>query len=115
MPMKEQVFDRGRFIQGLILLLLAPVLVLLALAVFVLAANWAPQSSALKTDVWPPVVMPWGQATYNITFTGQKNQATPVQNKPVDMLFVVDVSSSMTPILKYMSDVAHDLARQLEA
>ena len=113
--MNDQVFDRQRFIRGLILLLLAPVAALLALAIFVFVANWAPQSGALKTDVWPPVVMPWGQAAYNITFTGQKDKATPAQNNPAELLFVVDVSSSMTPILGYMADVAHDLARQLEA
>ncbi len=113
--MDDRGFDRQRFIRGLILLLLAPVLVLLALALFVVVANRLPQSAALKTDVWPSVVMPWGQSAYNITFTGQKSQVQPVQNKPVEMLFVMDVSGSMAPLLKYVSDIAHDLARQLEA
>lgn len=120
---------RKRFWAGLILLLLAPLAVLAAFAAYVYAANARPQAGELQTRVSPQVVMPWGEAVYYFDFAGFKPTPTPppaptptpaptpVPTPPViDMVFVVDESSSMTSSIGAMAaaaqSVVQDLARE---
>src|SRR5215510_12776998 len=97
---------RRRFWLGLFILLLAPLLVLGAFALYVYIANSQPQNSELKTSVSPQVVMPWGEAVYHVEFAGFKPTPTPApvptvtvtptptpappQPVPIDMVFIVD-------------------------
>jgi len=112
--MNDPGFGQATIIQGLIILLVAPFLVLTTLGIFVFCRQPAAAIRSAQTDVWPPVVLPWSQTAYNITFTGRRAKPSRFQNKPVDMLFVMDVSGSMAPLLGTFSNIAHDLARQLE-
>lgn len=121
---------RRKFWLGLFVLLLAPVLVLLAFALYVHLANAQPQSGPLQTKVSPQVVMPWGEATYYIEFAGIKPAPTPApvasvtpaptptpapSPQPIDMVFVVDESSSMTSFIGDMANAAQSVVQDLAA
>lgn len=112
--MIRQGLDKRSFLRGLLILLLAPVLVLVLLALYVYIGNLLPQSGALQTSVSPQVVLPWGESACYITYNGIKTGTQPVEN-PIDMAFVVDVSGSMTQFLPAMSEAAHKMTRELEA
>lgn len=113
--MIRQGLDKRSLLRGLLILLLAPTLVVVLLALYVYIGNLLPQSGPLQTSVSPAVVMPWGESAYYISFDGKKTGAQPVQKPPMDMVIVVDVSGSMTEFLSAMSEAAHEMARQLEA
>lgn len=115
-----------RFWLGLVILLLAPLLVLAAFALYVYVANSRPQSGELQTKVSPQVVMPWSEAVYYMDFAGFKPTPTPVPvptatptptpvppPSVIDMVFIVDESSSMTSSIGAMANAAHSLVQDL--
>ena len=121
---------RRRFWLGLFLLLLAPLLVLAAFALYVYVANSRPQGGELKTTISPQVVMPWGDAVYYMEFAGFKPTPTPVARpsatptptasptpvpspSPIDMVFIVDESSSMTSSIGEMASAAESVVKDL--
>lgn len=119
---------RRRFWLGLFVLLLAPLLVLAAFALYVYVANSQPQRGELKTNISPQVVMPWGEAVYQIEFAGFKPTPTPApiptatptptptpaaQPSSMDMVFIVDESSSMTDSIATMASAAQSVVQDL--
>ena len=117
---------RQRFWLGLVVLLLAPLLVLAAFAAYIYMANARPQTGELQTRVAPQVVMPWGEAVYYIDYAGFKTTptpqpsptvtptATPVpQASSIDMVFIVDESSSMTSSINGMAAAAQGVVQDL--
>ncbi|HWT03523.1 MAG TPA: tubulin-like doman-containing protein [Pyrinomonadaceae bacterium] len=118
---------RKRFWVGLIALLLAPLLVLAAFAAYVYIANARPQAGELQTRVSPQVVMPWGEAVYYMDYAGFKPTPTPppspaatpaptpapTQPSSIDMVFVVDESSSMTDSIDEMAAAAQNVVQDL--
>jgi hypothetical protein len=117
---------RRRFWLGLVILLLAPLLVLAAFALYVYIANSRPQSGDLQTKVSPQVVMPWSEAVYYMDFAGFKPTPTPVPVPTatptptpvplpslIDMVFIVDESSSMTSSIGDMANAAQSVVQDL--
>src|SRR5215212_2841112 len=117
---------RRRFWLGLIVLLLAPLLVLAAFALYVYVANSRPQLSELQTKVSPQVVMPWSEAVYYIDYAGFKPTPTPApaptatptptpvaSPSPIDMVFIVDESSSMVSSIGEMANAAQGVVQDL--
>src|SRR4051812_32039937 len=111
---------------GLVILLLTPLLVLSAFALFVYMSNSRPQTGELQTMVSPQVVLPWNEAVYYIEYSGFKPAPTPLpvptamptptpvaastpapnpvpSPAPIDMVFIVDESSSMTSSIGAMA------------
>lgn len=127
---------RRRFWLGLFVLLLTPVLVLSAFALYVYASNSQPQTGALQTKVSPQVLLPWDEAVYYIEFAGFKPTPTPVlppspsppptpvstptptltpvpSPTPIDMVFIVDESSSMIDSIAAMASAAQSVVEDL--
>src|SRR5215213_8824784 len=117
---------RRRFWLGLFVLLLAPLLVLVAFAMYVYTANSQPQSGELQTKVSPQVVMPWGEAVYYVEYAGFKPTPTPAPvptatpaptpvatPSPIDMVFIVDESSSITSSIGAMANAAQSVVQDL--
>src|SRR5688572_29036578 len=123
---------RRRFWLGLIVLLLAPLLVLGAFAVYVYTANSQPQIGELKTKISPQVVMPWSEAVYYMEYAGFKPTPTPApvptatpsptptptptpvpSPSPIDMVFIVDESSSMISSIGTMANAAQTVVQDL--
>ena len=111
---RSRTIDRKKFLKGLLILLLAPLVVLALFAAYVYWANSRPQTGQLQARVEPQVILPGGEATYFITFTGEqpKPRATPTT---VDIVFLIDVSGSMTSSLPAMADAAHRVAQELSS
>lgn len=107
----NQTARRKKFLRGLLILLAAPCVVLALFAAYVYVANSRPQVGALRTRVEPAVVLPWGEATYYLDFHGERDE--PGAPPPIDIVFLVDVSGSMTASLPAMADAAHTMAREL--
>lgn len=108
--------DRKRFWVGLLVLLLAPWLVLAALAIYVWVVNAQPQTASLQTRVAPQVVMPWvEEAAYYVAFEGYRyNPAAPPPPPPqVDIAFMVDESGSMVSTIGEMAKAARAVAEGL--
>jgi Mg-chelatase subunit ChlD len=101
-----------RFLAGLPALILVPTLVLAVLAAAVYALNARPQAGPLQARVRPQVVWPWQQAAELMTVEGDLRKAAKPP-RPVDMVFLVDVSGSMTESLPAMAKAAYGLARDL--
>lgn len=106
---------KRQYLIGPAVLLLSPLFVLAALYAYVAAANALPQKGRLRTSVEPQIVLPWGEAVYDITYDGREQQETPPAEPPVDVAFLVDVSGSMTDSLPDMSAAAHEVAKELSA
>lgn len=129
---------RRRFWIGLFVLLLAPLLVVFAFALYVHIANSQPQNGELQTKISPQVVLPWEEAVYYIEYTGFKPTPTPVSvstptpspspdSTPspsptatpaatpalIDMVFIVDESSSMTDSIAAMASAAQSVVEEL--
>lgn len=117
---------RRRFWLGLFVLLVAPLLVLCAFAVYVYLANARPQTGELQTKISPQVVMPWSEAVYYMEFAGFKPTPTPVpiqtatpsptplaSPSPIDLVFIVDESSSMTSSIAEMATAAQTVVQDL--
>lgn len=106
---------KRQYLLGLIILLLSPLLVLAVLSIYVWIANALPQKGQLRTAVEPQVVLPWSEAAYSITFDGKKPEQAAATEPPADIVFLIDVSGSMTSSLGAMSDAAHKVAKELAA
>jgi hypothetical protein len=115
---------RQRFFWGLLILLLTPLVVLAAFVVYVYVANARPQSGDLQTRVSPQVVMPWGESVYYISYSGFSPAPTPVATvtpvptptpppSQIDMVFIVDESSSMTSSIGAMAAAAETVVQDL--
>jgi hypothetical protein len=117
---------RKRFWLGLIALLLAPLAVLAAFAAYVHLANARPQGGELRTRVSPQVVMPWGESVFYIDYDGHRPAPTPPpvptptpaptptpDPSVIDMVFVVDESSSMTSSIAAMASAAQGVVQDL--
>ena len=117
---------RQRFRLGLIVLLLAPLVVLVAFAIYVYLANAQPQTGELQTRVSPQVVMPWGEAVYYIDYAGFKPTPTPAPSPTptpaptpappppqIEMAFIVDESGSMTASIGEMAAAAQSVVQDL--
>ena len=123
---------------GLFVLLLAPLLVLSAFALYVYLSNSRPQNGQLQTKVSPQVVLPWDEAVYYIEYAGFKPTPTPVPTPTptpsptptptatptptptpaatpvlIDMVFIVDESSSMTDSIGAMASAAQKVVEDL--
>ena len=107
--------DRKSFLGGLLLLLLVPTLVLVGFAVYVYGTNARPQPGPVQTTVHPQVVWPWQEAVDLITVRGDLKLEEAPPPKPVDMVFLIDVSGSMTDSLPAMRDAAYRVAKELAA
>lgn len=106
--------DRDKsFLGGLVLLLLAPTLVLAGFAAYTLWANARPQPGPVETRVRPQVVWPWQETVDLITVRGDLRPPEAPPPRPVDMVFLIDVSGSMTGSLPAMRDAAHQVALDL--
>jgi hypothetical protein len=110
--MRRNISQR-QYVIGLVILLLSPLLVLAVLSAYVLIANALPQKGQLQTGVGSPVVLPWGESSYSITYNGEKPDKSAEQ--PLDIVFLIDVSGSMTDSLPDMSTAAHAVAKELTA
>src|SRR5689334_6098464 len=117
---------RRKFWLGLLILLLAPLLVLGVFALYVYVANSQPQTGELRTKISPQVVMPWGEAVYYIEYAGFKPTPTPAavptatptptpvaSPSPIDMVFIVDESSSMVSSIGEMATAAQTVVQDL--
>lgn len=117
---------RRKFWLGLLVLLLAPLLVLVAFAVYVYVANARPQNGDLKTRVSPQVVMPWSESAYYMDYAGFTPTPTPVpvatapptptpvpKSSLIDMVLIVDESSSMTSSIGAMASAAQSVVQDL--
>lgn len=104
-----------RFLAGLLWLLLAPTIVVLGFAGYTYFANSSAQSGVLRTAVQPQVVLPWQDATYFLTFSGQTEKSVKAKEEPVDIVLMIDVSGSMTSSLPTMSEAASNVAKELAA
>jgi hypothetical protein len=107
-----RTIDRKKFLKGLLILLLTPVVALLLLAAYVYWANSRPQAGRLQTRVAPQVTLPGQEAAYYITLLGGEEKAS-APPPPVDIAFLIDVSGSMTNSLPAMADAAHKVAQEL--
>src|ERR1700759_5450849 len=106
--------NRKKFLKGLLILLLSPLAVLALFAAYVYWANSRPQTGQLQTRVQPQVVLPGAEATYYFKFTGEERK--PNASPPtVDIVFLIDVSGSMTSSLPAMADAAHRVAQELSS
>lgn len=106
---------KKRFFLGLLLLLLAPTLVLALFAGYAYFDNLRPQSGDLQTWVKPAVVLPGGEAAYYMKFSGKKSDAPQTPMPPLDIVFIVDVSGSMTDSLPAMAAAATDVLKEFAA
>jgi len=113
--MARLTFDWKTFLKGLIVLILVPLLVLLAFAAYVYLMNGRPQLGLLRARVEPQVVFPWDDAAYYITFEGKQMDTLRVPQPPVDMAFLIDVSSSMEESLPAMKAAAREVTQELAA
>lgn len=121
---------RRKFWLGLLILLLAPLMVLGAFALYVYIANSQPQIGDLQTKISPQVVMPWGEAVYYMEYAGFKPTPTPApvptatptptptptpvaSPSPIDMVFIVDESSSMVDSIGEMAAAAQTVVQDL--
>ena len=104
---------KKRFLTGLLLLLLAPVLVVALFAAYAYWDNSRPQTGALQAWVKPSAVFPWEESSYFILFNQDKGRAEPAPQIPIDVAFVVDVSSSMTEFLPDMATAATEVLKEL--
>lgn len=104
---------KRRFFIGWIILILAPLSVLGVLAAYAYWDNAHAHPGDLQTRVSPPVILPGGEATYYITYDGNRDDRPAPEPPPIDMLFMVDVSGSMTESLPYMADAAIKVMKEL--
>lgn len=105
--------DWKTYFKGVFILLLAPVLVLVALAIYVHLANRLPQSGPLQTSVSPQIVLPGREAAYYFTYLPEQSARNEAPPPPVDMVFLIDVSGSMTSSLPVMAKAAQQVASDL--
>jgi len=108
----NKFITQKQFLKGLLILLLAPIAVLVLLALYVYWSNSRPQTARLQTSVAPQVVLPGGEAAYFMTYTGEE-KGPAAKPTTVDIAFLIDVSGSMTSSLPAMSDAAYKVAREL--
>jgi hypothetical protein len=106
---------KKKFILGLILLLVAPTLVVLLLALYAYWDNARPQTEDLQTWVKSAVVLPWQDTAYFIKYNGKKPEPQPTSPPNLDVVFIVDVSSSMTGSLPAMAVAATDVLKEFVA
>ncbi len=100
------------FIIGLLILILTPILVITGFAAYTYLYNARPQSGLLQYNIEPQIVFTGEPTRYTISFLGNKAQRS--TEKPlVDMIFVVDVSGSMSDSLSEMVQAAHTVAQEL--
>ena len=120
------MYRRRRFWLGLVSPVARTVAGVGAFALYVYMANSRPQIGELQTKVSPQVVMPWSEAVYYMDFAGFKptpsscsgydcyTNADPVAPPlPIDMVFIVDESSSMTSSIGEMANAAQSVVQDL--
>jgi hypothetical protein len=106
--------DFKTFIIRLLILILTPILVIGGFAAYTHLSNARPQSGLLQYSVAPQIVFTGEPTSYTISFLGHK--APRPEGKPpppVDMIFVVDVSGSMSDSLSDMVHAARTVAHEL--
>ncbi len=104
--------DRTAFRRGLATLIIVPLLVLSALAAFVWVSNAMPQSGAVAYAVKPAVTFVGRQSVYEISVDGvTEEDAQP--EPPIDMVFLIDVSGSMSSSLGAMAEAARSVTGDL--
>jgi hypothetical protein len=101
------------FLIGFLLLILAPILVIGGFIGYTYWKNALPQTGLLHSSVAPQILFPGDRAEYSITFHGNLAQKPSGELKPLDMIFVVDTSSSMADTLPYMIQAAHKVAQEI--
>lgn len=103
------------FWKGLGILLVLPTLVLVALAGWVYSVNALGKGGPLSTAISPQAVLPGVCSTFFVTFDGTTDKATASPPKPIDVAFLVDVSSSMRESLPFMTEAASRATGEMRA
>lgn len=103
------------FLIGFLILLLTPLLVIGGFWACTHWYNQRPQAGLLQCAVAPEMVWTGEPTTYTVTFLGD-TIARPANQppKPLDMIFVVDVSPSMGQIFSEMAKAAQAVAKNLQ-
>jgi hypothetical protein len=107
--------SRKQFLVGLLILLLIPCLVLGGFALYVKWINGFPQKGLVNTSVEPAMVFPWNDAEYSVTYRGDL-KIKPEETKAVpniDIIFLVDVSGSMTSSIPIMADSVYKATSEI--
>ena len=106
---KRNVAD---YVKGLAVCLLFPLIVLLGLSVYVYVANSTYQTGPLHTNVHHPVLFAGQQTVFDIIFK-KPPEAKKAPPPPIDIIFAIDVSGSMTNSLPDMSNAARSVATEM--
>ena len=106
---KRNVAD---YLKGLAICLLLPLLVLLVLAIYVYVVNSTYQTGPLHTNIHHPVVFAGQQTVFDIIFK-KPPEGKKAPPPPIDIVFAIDVSGSMTASLPDMSNAAKSVATEL--
>ncbi len=101
------------FIIGLFVLILAPILVIGGFAAYTYLSNARSQSGLLHCRVEPPIVLTGDATTYTMSFLGEQARPEKQPPPPVEMIFVIDISSSMCHSLPDMIQAARTVVHEL--
>lgn len=100
------------FWKGFGILVVAPILVLIAFAGVAYLSNQPKPGAILQTEVSPAIVFPWNQTAYIYRFDGSALEKT--EPRPVDLVFLIDVSGSMRSSMPAMAEAARQLIHSLQ-
>ncbi len=103
------------FLIGLLILLVTPLLVVGGFWAYTHWHNQQPQKGLLQCAVAPEMVWTEEPTTYTMTFLGDTlSRPANLPLKPLDMIFVVDVSPSMGQIFPDMATAAQTVAKNMQ-
>ncbi|RKZ72836.1 MAG: hypothetical protein DRQ57_16275 [Gammaproteobacteria bacterium] len=102
------------FFYGLLLLILAPIGIISGFIAYTHWFNALPQTGYLHSEVTPQILFSGERAEYSITYHGNLIPKPSGKLKPLDMIFVVDISSSMDQTLPDMIQAAWTVAQELD-
>ncbi|MCP4698615.1 MAG: VWA domain-containing protein [Gammaproteobacteria bacterium] len=102
------------FFTGLLIFILIPLGVAGGFAAYTHFFNASPQTGLLHCKAAPQILFTDERADYSITFRGSVLEPEQSVAKPLDIIFVVDVSISMSDSLPEMAEAARIVANELE-
>lgn len=100
-----------KFLTGLLVCLAAPSVVVLACYLTALGLNQRPSSGPLHTGTSSNLVLPWQELAFRYDFDGSNLKK--VEPSPVDLVFLIDVSGSMSESIPQMAAAANQLTEAL--